>query len=151
MRRKDREQDRDFALSVIHSCEYATLAMINDDNTPYCIPVSPVLIGDTVYFHSAVAGKKCDNIKANKNVCMSFVSDTELVPERFSTKYKSAVVLGLCTLVEDHAEKTDVLFAIAKKYAPEHIEKAPNEIEKSINKTLVYKIEPIEITGKAHL
>ncbi len=151
MRRKDREKDKAFALDVLKRCEYATLAMVDMDNLPYCIPISPVLIDEEVYFHSATAGEKCDILKSNANVCLTSVCDTELVPERFTTKYKSAVVKGVCVLVTDENEKRAVLFALSEKYAKSNISSADAEIKKFFSVTAVYKIIPNEISGKGNV
>lgn len=88
MRRKDRKKDADFALEVLRDCEYATLATVNEDGTPYCIPISPVLVDGCIYFHCALEGKKLDNINQNPNVCVSCVRHTKLVPEKFTTELK---------------------------------------------------------------
>lgn len=151
MRRKEREKDSDFALAVVQKCEYATLSMISSGNIPYGIPISPVLIGEAVYFHSATAGKKCAVILENNTVSLSCVTDTTLVPEKFTTLYKSAVLVGKCFIVEEKEEKTAALFAIVEKYAKANIHKAQDAIEKSFERTLVYKIIPYEINGKGNI
>lgn len=50
MRRKDREMDREFGLKVIDKATYGVLAMV-DEGKPYCIPLSIVRDGNTLYFH----------------------------------------------------------------------------------------------------
>ncbi len=151
MIRKDREKDETFALEVVKQCEYAALAMLNADGTAYCIPISHVLYNGAVYFHSAIKGKKCENIEANSRVCLTCVTDTVLVPERLTTRYKSAVIVGDCFVVNDVEEKKAALFAIAEKYAKSHIEHAQGEIERHLKGTQVYKITPLEVTGKGNL
>ena len=44
MRRKDREMDRDFALQVLDKCEYAVLATVNPDGTPYCLSLIHIFV-----------------------------------------------------------------------------------------------------------
>ena len=56
MRRKDRRLDRQTALSLLEQCEYAVVSTVNEDGTPYGIPVSPVLEGRNLYFHCALEG-----------------------------------------------------------------------------------------------
>ncbi len=150
MRRKDREKDEAFAIDVIRSCAYGVLAMAAD-NKPYCIPISPVWLNGCVYFHSAVEGYKCDLLRQNAHVCLTCVCDTELVPQQFTTKYKSAVVVGTCVLVEDAGEKERVLLDVVQKYAPSNAQKAKEAIANAAGKTLVYKILPTAITGKGNV
>lgn len=149
MRRKDREKDAAFALEVLRDCEYATLATVNADGTPYCIPISPVLVDGIIYFHCALEGNKLDNIGHNNNVCVSGVRHTRLVPEKFTTEFESAVAFGCCTVVKDDGEKIMALRMICEKYAAENISAFDDAIRRSLLRTGVCRIEISSITGKA--
>ena len=149
MRRKDREKDAAFALEVMRDCEYATLATLNTDGTPYCIPVSPAVTGNIIYFHCALEGQKLTNITSDSSVCISAVRHTKLLPEMFTTEYESAVAIGKCSIVSDDDEKTMALRLICEKYANEFMEQAMKKIAESLDKTCVCKIEIEKITGKA--
>ncbi len=151
MRRKDREKDAGFALEVVRDCEYATLATVNEDGTPYCIPISPVLIDGYIYFHCALEGKKLDNINQNSNVCISCVRNTKLVPEKFTTEFESAVVTGKCEIVVDDAEKITALRVICQKYAQTNMSEFDNAIARSLGRTAICKIRIEQITGKAKI
>jgi hypothetical protein len=149
MRRKDREKDVAFALDVLRDCDYATLATINTDGTPYCIPISPVLVDNTIYFHCAPEGQKLVNISKNNSVCISCVRHTMLVPEKFSLEYESAVATGTCAIVSDEEEKIMAIKKVGEKYAKSAIEHADTKIAKSLQDICVCKVDIIEITGKA--
>ncbi len=151
MRRKDREMDNIFALEVLRDCEYATLATVNEDNTPYCIPISLVLIDNCIYFHCASEGKKLDNIKLNQNVCISCVRHTKLIPEKFTTEFESSVAIGKCEIVNDDTEKILALKLICEKYASSNMAEFDNAIKRSLSKTTVCKIIIECITGKAKI
>jgi len=151
MRRKDRERDSAFAYEILRDCEYATLATINADGTPYCIPISPVLIGDVMYFHCALEGQKLDNIKVNNKVCISCVRHTKLLPEIFGTEFESTVAKGICEIVLDDAEKTKALRELSLKYASENADAIDDEIAGALHKTGVCKVIIEEITGKANI
>jgi len=144
--------DKTFALEVVRDCEYATLATVNPDGTPYCIPVSVVLVSDdAIYFHCAIEGKKLDNLSKNNAVCLSCVRSTSLVPERFTTQYESAVVTGKCTVVPENDEKIMALRAICEKYAASNMSGFDEKIANSLHRTCVCRIEIENITGKANL
>ena len=151
MRRKDREKDAAFALDVLKSSEYATLATTNPDGTPYCIPISFCLADNTIYFHCATEGKKLDNIKQNNAVCLSCVRYTKLLPEQFTTEYESAVVMGKCEIVSNETEKIMALRAICEKYAKNNMSGFDVMIEKSLHRTCVCRISIEMITGKANI
>ena len=151
MRRKDREKDSTFALEVMRDCEYATLATINTDGTPYCIPISPAVTDNVIYFHCALEGKKLTNINLNSAVCISSVRHTKLLPEQYTTEYESAVAIGKCSVVSDDVEKTMALRLICEKYANNFMVQAMNKIAESLSRTCVCKIIVEKITGKARL
>lgn len=150
MRRSEREKGKGFALGVLRDSEYATLATVNSDGTPYCIPISQVLINETIYFHCATEGQKLDNIKQKDTVCISCVSYTKLIPENFSTQYESAVVTGKCEIVTDDSEKIKALMAICEKYAKSNMSNAEAAISKSLHRTCVCKITISRISGKTN-
>ena len=153
MRRKDRKKDSAFALEILRNCEYATLATVNADGTPYCIAISPALVGDAVYFHCAMEGKKLDNIKRNSAVCISCVGRTKLVPEQFATEYESAVAIGKCEIIsnENEAEKIMALRAICEKYAESNMSEFDSAVANALNHTCICKISIEQITGKARI
>ena len=153
MIRKDREKDTAFALEVIRDCEYATLATVNTDGTPYCIPISPVLIDSAIYFHCAQEGQKLDNIRQNNTVCVTCVRRVKLIPEKFTAKYESAVVFGKCEIVSDAngREKIMALRVICEKYAKSNMNNFEAKTAGSLSKTCVCKITIEQITGKANI
>lgn len=148
LRRNEKEKGEAFALRVINECEYATLGTINKDGTPYCVVISPVLIGKTVYFHSAMEGQKNDNITNNPNICMSCVGYTKRLPEKYSMEYESAVLFGKCVVVTDDDEKIKGLRAITEKYAKDAMDQFEKRVAGALNITCVFKIEIETITGK---
>ena len=149
VRRKDREIVRDEAYNLLKNTEYAVLATINKDNTPYCIPFSPVVEGDFIYFHGALEGQKVENIKNNPNVCVTCIGKTRLVPKNFTTEYESAVAYGICEVVEDREEKIFALRKICEKFAASNLENFDKAIKASLHRTGIFKIEIKSLTGKA--
>ena len=150
MRRKEREKDAAFAFRVLRDCDYATLATLNADGTPYCIPISPVSINNFIYFHCAAEGKKLDNINQNNAVCVSCVSRVKPVPEKFTTEFESAVIAGKCEMVPDEAEKIMALRALCEKYASSNMDGFDAAIARNLHRTCVYKVHITQITGKAN-
>lgn len=148
MRRKDREMDAGFAMSVLARCEFATLAMTLPDGKPYCIPISPALVGGAVVFHCARHGLKADAMRANPSVCLSAACDVSPVPEEFTTEYASAVAFGTAAEVTDAAEKVTALRAICERYAASNMRGFDDAIERSLHRTAIWRIDIDELTGK---
>lgn len=148
MRRIDREMDRDFALMVVDKCEYATLAMINTDGRPYCLPISIARDEDIIYFHSAKEGRKIDALRNDPNVCMSCVGDTLRAKDKFTTEFESAILRGKASEVTEDEEKIHGLKLICERHTPTNMHEFDTAIEKSLFRTGVWKIEIADITGK---
>lgn len=148
MRRIDREMDRDFALMVVDKCEYATLAMIDTDGTPYCLPISIARDEDIIYFHSAKEGRKIDALRNDPNVCMSCVGDTLRAKDKFTTEFESAILRGKASEVTEDEEKIHGLKLICERHTPTNMHEFDTAIEKSLFRTGVWKIEIADIIGK---
>jgi nitroimidazol reductase NimA-like FMN-containing flavoprotein (pyridoxamine 5'-phosphate oxidase superfamily) len=151
MRRKDREQSKDFALAVVDKCAYAVMATVNPDGTPYCVPISPAREGDVLYFHCAHEGHKIDNLRQKNKVCVSCVGDQEAIPGKFSLKYQSAVIFGEASEVLGREEKIRGLALISSRYVPDNMAAFDNYVEKQLEATAVWKICIDEISGKGRL
>lgn len=148
LRRKDREMPEAFALSVADKCEYAVLSVTDADGNPYCVPVSIVREGMTLFFHSAKEGFKAEAMRKHPKVCVACVGDTRLVPEQFTTEYESAVIRGIAYEVSDETEKRKALRLICERYAPSNMGGFEKAVSESLSRTAIWKIEITEITGK---
>ena len=58
MRRSDGARDRSFAFDVIDRCGHGVAALSTGGEGPYCIPLSLVRVGDDLFFHCALEGRK---------------------------------------------------------------------------------------------
>ena len=150
MRRKDKERDAAFAWQVLRDATYATLAMTDSDGAPYCVPVNHVAdkAGNAVYFHCAGAGRKWDILTKEPPVCLSAVSKAELIPGELTTAYKSALVQGRAVLVQDPEEKMYALKLLVQALDPVSMERAVMCADKTMERTMIVKITPREVTGK---
>lgn len=148
MRRKDREMDRTFAITVLDKCEYAILSMVDIEEKPYSVPVSIVRKEETIYFHCAKEGKKIEAMQKHPNVCIVCVGDTCPEIDKFTTKYESAIVYGVAEEVCLEEEKILALRLLCERYTPTNMENFDRAIEKSLAQTAVWKVSIAFITGK---
>jgi len=151
MKRKDREQSRDFALAVTDKCAYAVMATVNADGTPYCIPLSLARDGEWLYFHCAYEGHKIDNLRQRSKVCVSCVGVNEAIPGKFTLKYESAVIFGRAEEVTGREEKIRALNLICKRYTPNNMAAFDEAIERQLDVTAIWKIHIDEISGKGRM
>ncbi len=148
MRRNDRAISEEDALVLLANGEYGVISTVGRDGQPYGVPVNYCVIGRGIYFHCAVEGHKIDNITHNPRVSFCVVGNTRVLPRRFTTQYRSAIVFGVIGEVFED-EKQTALEGLLKKYSADFFEKGVKYIEASGKKTRVFKISITEITGKA--
>lgn len=148
MRRRDRERDAAFAWEVFDRASFGVLSL-RDGEGGYGVPVSPARIGETVYFHCAQSGKKLDCIaqwpKAALTVCEVMGADY------FSCKYRSAILSGEVSPVEDEAEKTEALRAISRRYCPGDMPDFDEYLAPRLKGTAVCRMDVMSITGKERM
>jgi len=148
MRRKDREMSREAALAVVDKCAYSVMSTVNPDGTPYGIPLSLAREGQWLYFHCAHEGHKVDNLRRQNRVSISCVGELREAPGEFSIGYESAVINGVASEVTAREEKIHALKIISKRYTPANMDNFDNAIEKSLERTGVWKVHIEEISGK---
>lgn len=149
VRRKDRLLETTQTRELLESVEYGVLAACGSDRQPYGVPVNYVLVGDAIYIHCAVAGHKLEAISENPKVSFTVVGKTQVLPEKFSTRYESAVVFGTASIVDDPENTRAALRALVAKYAAAHTAAGDDYIETLIDKTRVIRVEIDHVTGKA--
>ena len=93
-RRKDRTLDPQEAEKIFDAVEYGYLTLVSDDEYPYSIPVNFAKVGKSAYIHCAPEGRKLDMISRNPHACLSAVSRADVVPEKFTLSYASAMAFG---------------------------------------------------------
>jgi len=147
MRRKDKAIETDAAIELLANCEYGILSTTDSDGQPYGVPLNYVYKDNNIYFHSALAGHKIDNMRCNSKVSFCAIGDTKVIPSLFGTEYVSVVAFGIASEVQG-SERYDALLWLLEKYSPDYIEKGKTYIKKHDSVTKVIKISINSISGK---
>lgn len=148
MRRGDRAMPEHDVMALLRNGEFGVLSTVSADGQPYGVPVSYCFTSNVIYFHSALEGHKLENIKGNNRVSFCVVGRTEVLPEKFSTKYESVIVSGKAIEIAGD-EKRDALRHLIRKYSEGYFEEGLQYIEKAGEKTKAYKILIESVTGKS--
>ncbi|OHC04480.1 MAG: hypothetical protein A3H23_06710 [Planctomycetes bacterium RIFCSPLOWO2_12_FULL_40_19] len=124
MRRKDKEVTNQEEVEEILSNALVGRLGTCLNNIPYITPVNFVYDKDKVYFHSALEGRKIENINSNPNVCFEIDKVISIIPGKqrpcaSTTEYKSIIIFGDIQIVTDIEEKTFALNKLIEKYAPQ--------------------------------
>ncbi len=152
MRRRDRQLTEAETMEIIQRGEYGVLCTVTPEGLPYGVPISYALDegANIIYFHGTIQeGQKTDNLAHQPQACLTIVLQTELMPEKFATKYWSANAFGLVSNVSDEAEKRHGLKCIMKKYAHDYMEQGEKYIDSAIGRARVMKMTIQSVTGKA--
>jgi nitroimidazol reductase NimA-like FMN-containing flavoprotein (pyridoxamine 5'-phosphate oxidase superfamily) len=94
LRRKDRAITEEEAIALLNKAEYGVLSTVTENGKPYGVPLNFCIIDHRIYFHCAIEGQKIENIKQNESVSFCAVGNTEILPDKFGTKYESVIVSG---------------------------------------------------------
>jgi nitroimidazol reductase NimA-like FMN-containing flavoprotein (pyridoxamine 5'-phosphate oxidase superfamily) len=148
MRRKDRQITNEEALTILEHGEYGLLSTVSADNEPYGVPLNYCLLNGCIYFHSAVEGRKIDNIKNNQRVSFCVVGRTNPLPAQFATEYESCILQGTVTEVFGE-EKQAALEGLVSKYSRDFVSEGSQYIEKMRDRTRVFRISLDALSGKA--
>ena len=148
MRRKDRERDAAFAWEAFDRAPYAVLS-VRDGEGGYGVPVSPARVGETVYFHCAREGKKLDCLAKWPQASLTAVTDVG--PDYFGCNYRSAILRGEVSLVEDESERIEALRAISRRYCPEDMADFVAYLAPRLRSTAVCRMDVRSVTGKERM
>jgi nitroimidazol reductase NimA-like FMN-containing flavoprotein (pyridoxamine 5'-phosphate oxidase superfamily) len=148
MRRLERAIAETETLAILEQGEYGVLSTISEDGTPYGLPLSYCLLEGGIYFHCALEGHKLNNLAVNPKVSFCVVGATEVLPDKFATRYESAIVFGTAREVTgEHKQRG--LEALVAKYSSNFVPQGLDYIRAAGNKTKVFRIEIESMTGKA--
>lgn len=149
MRRSDRELAREEAVRILEAGEYGVLSTVSAAGVPYGIPLNYAYQNGRIFMHcSREGGRKLDNLRANPRAAFSVVGSTELMPEKFGTKYLSALCTGWVSILESEEEKREGIEAILRKYSPQHLDAGMKYIDAAMDRIYILRFQIEEITGK---
>ena len=125
------------------------LSLTGDEGYPYGVPLSYVYDGDKLYFHCAKEGHKIDAIRKNPKASFCVIAQDEIVPEKYTTCYRSVIAFGSVRILENEGEKRRAIEELALKYAPEDSEEnRQNYIEKDWEPLCMLEMTVEHLSGK---
>ena len=150
MRRKNQAISRDECMEILKKGSSGVLALCGDDGYPYAVPISYLYDENCLYFHCAKSGHKLDAIRKDSRASFCVVCQDVVVPEEFTTYFKSVIVFGKMEILEDEEEKKQAIERLAVKYAPDSGERERDmEIGRWWDLLCVLKMKIEHMTGKA--
>lgn len=151
MRRKKQELSLKESEAILERGTSGVLAAAGDDDYPYAVPLSYVYADSKIFFHCAAEGHKMDAIAGNPKVSFCVIDQDQIIPEKYTTYFRSAIAFGKARVLEDEGEKRAAIELLAEKYSPEFEEGRKQEIDSQFQQVRMVEIAVEHLTGKEAL
>lgn len=149
MRRGKQALPEEEIKEILRSATSGVLALSGDDDYPYALPISYLYVGDKLYFHCAKQGHKIDAIKRNSKASFCVIAQDDVSPEEYTTHFKSVIVFGRISIIDDELQKLFAIRKLAEKYAPDDSkERRDGMINKEWDALCMLQMDIEHITGK---
>lgn len=146
MRRIRQQLDAEAVSRILYEGKYGVWGVAGDEGYPYAVPVNYAYDGEAIYIHSALMGHKIDAIRREPKCSFCIVDKDDVVPEEFTSYFRSVIVFGRAVIVEDPEERVRALRLLGEKYSPGIDPTA--EIERFIRAVAIIRIDIDQVTGK---
>ena len=149
MRRKRQQLTEAECVEILRKNTSGVLAVFGDDGYPYAVPLSYVYDDGTLYFHCAKSGHKLDAIKACDKVSFCVIDQDLVVPEEYTTYFRSVISFGRASIMTQEDEIRGAIEKLAIKYYPDDSkENRDSAIEKEYKAMRMVRIQIEHMSGK---
>lgn len=148
MRRNGQQMSREESVEVLMRGTSGVLALTGDDGYPYAVPLSYVYGGGKIYFHCAATGHKIDAIARSDKASFCVVDKDEIVPDKYTTFFRSVIVFGRIRVMDDLEKKRAAIELLAERYSPGNPENTAKEIDGAFARLCMLEMEIEHLTGK---
>ena len=148
MRRYKQQLTDEEVEDVLSRGKTGVLAVIGDGGYPYTVPLNYVYSSGKIYLHSAKSGHKVDAIRAHDKASFCVIDADDVVPQDYSTNFRSVIAFGKVRIIEDEQSKMSSLRLLGDKYNPNQDEALAAEIKHSFSRLLMIELEIEHVTGK---
>ncbi|MFR1519040.1 MAG: pyridoxamine 5'-phosphate oxidase family protein [Clostridia bacterium] len=149
MRRKKQALSFEEIVDILNRGTSGVLAVSGDAGYPYAVPLSYVYDGCKIFFHCAASGHKLDGIANNSKVSFCVVGQDLVMPQEYTTYYRSVIVFGTARILTEETQKRAAIEKLAAKYSPDQEKGRLQEIDKLFDKTCMIELTIEHMTGKA--
>lgn len=150
MRRNRQLLEEKENIEILKKGTAGVLALSGDEGYPYAVPISYVYSDFKLYFHSAVSGHKIDAINSSDKASFCVIDQDCIVPEEYTTYYRSVIAFGRIRILEEESEKRAAIELLAQKYHPADTqERRTDTINNAWSRMCLLELDIEHMTGKA--
>lgn len=147
MRRSRQQMLHEDSVNLLKAGSHGVLSLIDTDGWPYGVPINYAFDSDSrIYFHSAVEGHKLDCIAGDDRCSFCVVGQDIIVPEEFTSYFRSVIVTGHIIKVESREEVIHGLRLLCERFSP-GID-SHDEIARGLSRVAVLRLDIERIIGK---
>ena len=143
--------DRETVHAILDEAYICHVGFVHD-GAPVVLPTMHARVNDTLFIHGSAASRMLRTLAQGVEACVTVTLLDGLVLARsafhHSMNYRSVVVFGTATVVDDHAEKLVAMRALVERVRPGRWEEArqPNDVE--LRQTLIMAVPLGEASAK---
>ena len=138
-------------MGVLKRGRYAVLAMCREQE-PYIVTMNYGYDADraALYFHCAREGQKIAFIRASPQVCATVIEDLGYVQGECAHEYRSIVLRGTMSEIEDLAEKKHAMEVLLGHLEddPERVRGTSLQEDGAYERVTILRLDVHHITGK---
>lgn len=146
MRRSRQELTAAETAEIMRNGTTGVLGVTGDDGYPYTVPVNYLYRDGRIIFHGAGAGHKYDAMQKDSRVSFCVIARDEIVPEKATDYFASAIAFGRVRVIGDPEEKRQALYDFGVRFSPE--ETVRQDIDRSLRNVVMFEITVEHLTGK---
>jgi uncharacterized protein len=143
--------DREKVYSILDEGFVCHVGFIVDDR-PFVIPTGYGRLGDALFIHGSAASRMLRTLAGNLEICVTVTLIDGLVLARsafhHSMNYRSVMIFGMASVVEDPAEKLVALRAFSEHVIPQRWNDVREPNENELKATQVLRLPLIEVSAK---
>lgn len=136
---------------TINKCDICFVGLVEEDGSPYVIPMNFGYSKGEILLHSGPHGKHLNLLAKDNRVCITFCTGGKLVYQHadvacsYSMTSKSVLCKGSVTFVEDLAEKEEMMSKFMKNYTDRPFKFSVP----ALKNVKVWRVYVDEMTGKS--
>lgn len=149
MRRNKQFLEESRTIQILQNGTAGVLALLGDEDYPYAVPLSYVYEDNKIFFHGAKSGHKIDAIRQHDKASFCVIEKDDIMPEEYTTYFRSAIAFGKIRILEDEAEVRNAVTLLAEKYYPDDVEdNRIKVIDHAWDRLCMMELKIEHITGK---
>lgn len=149
MMRAKQQLSREECIEILKNEPRGVLSVLGDDDYPYGMPMNHWYNekDGKLYFHSGMKGHRPDAIKRHDKASLCVYDQGYRRGGEWSLNIRSVIVFGRLRVVEDTDMALEFIRQMSAKFTDDtaYVE---GEIAQAMDHTLIFVLEPEQITGK---